>query len=520
MTRAQLFPAVAPPTKAPAAPATAELLVGGGDSRLAVDPITGRNRYGCQPTPDPDLADFGSSTASVISDRGFDAADALRVRLYRAEPRGPSPAAYAEALERLRRGLIGLSGVQDMSDLDVIFSPSGTDLHLIIAELMGDDPHSPLVCIDVEPEETGSGVPAALSGRHFSEHASLGAPVLRGGAIGGGSHRFLAVPCRGPDGALRTAAEIEAELDVAGRAATEAGGRILLAVSDVSKTGLISPSLETVAAFKARYPAAEIVIDACQFRLAPASLRAYLAQGFMVAVTGSKFLAGPSFSGALFAPHQVSERLRGRRISPGLRAYSTRGEWPPGWTAGQTMTEAANIGLLLRWEAALAELAAFRALPAADLTRFATRFADVIQARLADEPLFEPLEIRPLDRAAFGGGDGWDLTTTIFPFLLRHTPSGRGGYLSLAATQDVYRGLCAGDGAGGAGLRARLGQPVRCGERDTRPISALRLCNSARLMVEAVGGGELGAKAVIDRALAALDLTAEGARRLSAAGRL
>lgn len=522
MNNAHEFRAATSVRTSQSAPTTRQLLVEGGDTRLALDPITGRNRYGCPTTPDATLADFGSSTASVISQRGFDAAERLREGLYRADPRGPGPAAYAEAMERLRGGLIGLCGLQDMTGLDVIFSPSGTDLHLIIAELMGATPASPLVCIDVEPEETGSGVPAALCGQHFGEHASLGAPVLQGGAIGTSSHRFVAVACRAADGSLRTEIEVEAQLHAVAREAVGAGGRVLLAVSDVSKTGLISPSLAAVAAFKARFgPAAEIVIDACQFRLTPESLRAYLDQGCMVAVTGSKFLSGPSFSGALFVPPSVAERLRGRLISPGMRAYSTRGEWPSGWVAGQTMAEATNLGLLLRWEAALAELAAFRALPSDAVGSFTSRFAQAVQARLNDDPLFDPLEIRPLDRAALGGGTGWDLTPTIFPFLLRHAPGGRGGCLSLAATQDVYRGLCAEPFPPQASvLRARLGQPVRCGVRDERPLSALRICNSARLIVEAVSGGEPAAKSVVDRALAVLDRTAEGVRRLSATGRV
>ena len=522
MIKAHDLKTAAPLLSPDRAPSTRDLLIEGGDARLALDPITGRNRYGCPPAPDPQLADFGSSTASVISERGFDAAGHLRERLYREDPRGLGAGAYGEAMERLRRGLIGLCGLQDMAGLDVIFSPSGTDLHLILAELVGGSPASPLVCIDVEPEETGSGVPAALSGRHFSEHASLGAPVLQGGTIGAASHQFVAVSCRAADGTLRPEAEVEAQLHATADAVVAAGGRVLLAVSDVSKTGLISPSLSAVTAFKARFgAAAEIVIDACQFRLTPATLRAYLDQGFMVAVTGSKFLSGPSFSGALFVPPQAAERLRGRLISPGMRAYSARGDWPTGWVAGQAMTETANIGLLLRWEAALAELAAFRALEPAAVEGFAARFAAKVQGRLADEPLFEALEIRALDRAALGAGPGWDLTPTIFPFLLRHAPGGRGGYLSLAATQDVYRGLCAEPFPARPGAqRARLGQPVRCGARDARPISALRLCNSARLIVEAVSGGAGAEAAVIARALAVLDRTVEGTRRLSATGRV
>jgi selenocysteine lyase/cysteine desulfurase len=86
----------------------------------------------------------------------------------------------------------------------------------------------------------------------------------------------------------------------------------------------------------------EVLIDACQFRIAPATLAAYLAQGFLVAITGSKFLGGPTFSGALLVPPQAAERLSARLPHPGLRAYSARAEWPPAWVAAAALTEQTN----------------------------------------------------------------------------------------------------------------------------------------------------------------------------------
>jgi len=60
----------------------------------------------------------------------------------------------------------------------------------------------------------------------------------------------------------------------------------------------------------------------------------------MLCITGSKFFGGPAFSGALLVPAKVARKS---------------GRFP--------MEEAPNFGLLLRWEAALASLRAFRALP-------------------------------------------------------------------------------------------------------------------------------------------------------------
>jgi hypothetical protein len=258
----------------------------------------------------------------------------------------------------------------------------------------------------------------------------------------------------------------------------------------------------------------EVLVDACQFRLSSESLRAYLNHGFLVAVTGSKFLTGPVFSGALFVPPAVAERLRGRILRPALKPYSARADWPADWLAGRGLSDAANFGLLLRWEAALAELRAFRALNKADIADFVARFAEAVQARLVDDPLFEPLPTRPLDRRAISASGAWDAIPTIFPFLVREHAGASASFLSLAMAETVFRALMKGGLDDGA--RIRLGQPVLCGERDGAPVSALRLCNSARLIVEGVANPD----AVIARALGVLDETARVTQRLTQSGRI
>ena len=117
------------------------------------------------------------------------------------------------------------------------------------------------------------------------------------------------------------------------------------------------------------------------------------------------------------------------------------------------------------------------------------------------QPALQALQIHPLARG--GEGDAsWDAVPTIFPFVLhRLATDGSRVPLTRAETQDLYRQLA--DAA--AGPRCQLGQPVACGSRDGVPVSALRLCLSARLIVEATADDGAGAPLVIARALAALD---------------
>src|SRR5215472_19298907 len=116
-------------------PATVDLLVDGGDARLALDPQHHTNKYGCGPRPDPGLIAFGSSTASVISERGFAAADRLRRRLVKAAAAEPPHVTYARELKHLRRDLLRLCGLSDMAGVEIVFAASGTDLHLIAGQL-------------------------------------------------------------------------------------------------------------------------------------------------------------------------------------------------------------------------------------------------------------------------------------------------------------------------------------------------------------------------------------------------
>ncbi|HAN55209.1 MAG TPA: hypothetical protein DCQ77_02935 [Betaproteobacteria bacterium] len=496
-------------------PSTRQLLVEGGDTRIALVPGQIFNRYGCTPQPDPGLLGFGSATASVISEAGFAAADALRCRL--ALDGEPHAISYARELNRLRQELALLCGTDDLPDVDIVFAASGTDLHLIAAQLVGNRAAVPALALMVNAEETGSSVTAALSGHHFSAHTALAATVSVGSAIPASSAmEVAAVPIRLADGTPRPPAAVDAEFESLATHALAQGRRVLLVLADVSKTGLIAPSLACVTALQRRWPdALDILVDACQFRLAPATLRAYLTHHFMVALTGSKFLTGPTFSGALLIPTAAAQRLRKHLLPGALRAYSAAADWPDNWATAGSLDNVTNFGLLLRWEAAMAELRAFHAVPEAAVAYFLHAFARAVQHRLTNDPAFELIPVPQIDRRPLVQATSWDHIPTIFPFLLHH-PATRAGNrpLNREETAQIYQRLQT-DLTGHPGLnrpiaalRYQLGQPVTFGQRHGMAVSALRLCASARLVAEATAGGKDNSAVVIARALAALDKTA------------
>jgi hypothetical protein len=303
----------------------------------------------------------------------------------------------------------------------------------------------------IDQAETGSGVPLALLGP-------------RQGAA-------YTVAVRQADGSLRDAREVDAEYAAIVEGAAGRGQRVLLVLTDVSKTGLISPGIASVLALKRRWGAQlDVLVDACQFRIDGATVRAYLAQDCMVALTGSKFMAGPTFSGALLLPQAMAAN------------------------AVDAVTSKPNFGMLLRWEAALTEMERYAAVPPDVRSECATRFEHaVIRALGSGSTLrFEPLPVPALDRSALGTASGWDLVQTVFPFTLR---ASGGRLLDGAEARRLYLLL---QQATPGRKRFHLGQPVG---------NALRLCLSAPMIADVHAGLRVDYAADIAAALQSLSLS-------------
>jgi hypothetical protein len=470
-------------------PATEQLLIAGGDERIIPDQVSGLTRYGCGNRPDPAVLAFGSSTASTISEAGFAAADNLRTQCQTQLQEQAAPAVYARQTAQVRSALRDVFGLANQ--IDIVLAASGTDLHLLAGQWL-----SPDCVVMIAPTETGSGVPAALSGKHFCHRAAYQEQVTPGVALGRAHPRLIALPVRTRSGACIDAAAVDQACVSHVTQAIATGQSVLLVLTDVSKTGLLLPGVDAVLALKARWPdRIEVLVDACQCRLAASTVRDYLEHGFLVALTGSKFLSGPTFCGALLIPAEVGQRYRAVQFAPEVGIYSCAADWPSNWSCGQALPAASNFGLALRWQAALVGMRRFYALPEPPITHFLQRFGAAVRDFFGSHPCFEAVEAPALTRGVIGAAR-WDCEQTIFPFLLR-TPEP----LQRSQTFDLYQDLLqpAQDGS----RRMHLGQPVYCGERDGVPVNALRLCVSARLIVAACADGH--ADTIIADALAVLE---------------
>ncbi len=439
----------------------AQWLVAGGDQRIVPDPVTGRNQYGCTVQPDLDLITLGSSTASVISAGAWDEVSQL-------ENQSSDEHAWNDMRQQLR-DFVGVA-----NDVDVVFAASGTDAHHIVAQYVQRVIPQPLATIMVAPEETGSGVAAALAQ----------------------DERLLTIiALREQDGRPRNSALIDADVEAAALAAIAQQQHVLINLIDVSKTGMIAPGPACVAGLRAQYPAQiTVVVDASQFRLSPAMLQYYLQQNYVVVVTGSKFMTGPCFSGAIFIPQYLAQNWRHYPVPVSLKTVSYPLDWPRGFDVGALNQPSGNHGLYLRWRAALYEMRAFHQLDSRDVQQFLGEFSAAIHRKLNAHPTFELLPVPELQRAQ----QAWDSEASIFSFVLyRHQQP-----LTQSQTLEIYLQLSA---IGCLGQRFQLGQPVPCGLRAGIPVSALRISASARLLVAALAPTGVGRTTVIAWAMLALD---------------
>ncbi|MBR0704202.1 hypothetical protein JQ599_30145 [Bradyrhizobium diazoefficiens] len=464
------------------------LLVSGGDPRLALDATDRVNLYGCAASPEPELWNFASSTASTISQAGYDRAALAREELVHKCLFDEVEVAFDARCEDMRSELRG--HLQLPPRVDIVFSPSGTDSQLHALFLARAVLGAPPVTIVVGADQTGSGTSHTARGHHFSSMTASGLAVRKDGAIAGLAGASLALPLLQAEPGIAMRGEADAAVLQAVETVIAQGAPVLLQIIDASKLGWRAPSAACLDEIAQRWPRkVQIVVDACQARLGRRRLRAYLDRGHMVLMTGSKFFGGPAFSGALLVPKGLSRSIdRIERIAPGIFDYAGRCDWPMSWTGLRSRFDRRpNFGQWLRWEAALAEIGGYYAVPGAFRARVLAELAAGIDSMIALSPSLQPV---PTVTGTAGVDDEEFAQTTIFPFMLL-----RGGKpVSTAETNAIHQALArdmnekiSGSAADRqvAAQRCLIGQPVRLERPDAAPQSVLRLCVGARLVTEA-----------------------------------
>ncbi|MBS0234054.1 MAG: hypothetical protein JSR99_11270 [Proteobacteria bacterium] len=437
------------------------LLATGGDKRIWPDAITGRNRYGTRTTPTYDEISFSSSTASNVSADGYAAADREWKRL----TNSASPTAVAvdrwfdDTREQILRAL-------SCTDAELIFAASGTDAELVALCLLASLSKRPLTNIFVAPDETGNGVPRAAAGLHFSDQTALGISIQPGTPIAGlspGRIEVRSIALRHPNGEPRENYEIDGDLVATVSEEIKQDRDVIVHVLDTSKTGLTGVTREAARHVSALAPGrVRVIIDACQLRCPIAELRQDLADGFLVAITASKFIAAPPFAGALILPSAIVEELRtAANIPAGLADYTAALDWPQALRERMPLTfkSEMNLGLGLRWTSGLANLTRFSSTRSAHHDLIKAHFVGLIRSR-----------VQGMAGVVLHDDDDGDhlVSRSIVPLTVLNSDGGFATFEEAAAMQACLR-------RDDNGPICHVGQPVRVGPRAALRVSASAL---------------------------------------------
>ncbi len=493
-----------------------ELLVLGGDDRMRPDPATGLNNYGCAPYPRPEVLALGSCTASSPSQPAFEAAEKAREILLEACRAGTLAEAAQAMYSAIRREVAELLALHRAPGSQVILMPSGTDAEYLATLLALGDRSTPLCNIVSGPSEVGSGTTLAAGGHHFNAQVPAGGQRVRGEAIDEAIARLVRVETivlRRDDGLMREPEEIDAEAERLANAALDDASRVLVHIVAHSKTGVHAPNLDAVDRIRARAPdRVDVIIDAAQGRVSRRGLGNVLRQGDMLLFTGSKFYGGPPFAGALLVPPGIDPHARGVAPLPaGLGDFVSADALPPEWAAMRPgLPTTPNLGLLIRWSAALCEMRRYYASNDARRYRVLRHFESQVPLRLGrserielhsvSPPVLEPDAVRVLESK-----------TTVFPFYARRPDGQR---VSFAGLQLLHRWLnvdaselldaSASKGDRHAAPRCfHLGQPVALGPPASRDPAVLRVALGAPLLADLAEGPRYGD--TLDQRLAHFD---------------
>jgi len=483
---------------------------------------TGINAYGTSTHPRPEVIERSSCTSSSPRMEAFAHVDEVRASIcdlavshLSAQPtildndsssgqKWPAEATstVSEIVESNRSRLLKVLGLEPMtadaegSCAAVIMCASGTDAELIgaLAGIAAAGTNSETVqkwtasnsrgvgqavskdgasLVSILMPGTGSGVGDAAGMRHHSAAAPQADSVQPGEPISGIV-----------DGSIVAFEPVRENIDVtdgtalreyidAKKEQTNASSVLLHAIAG-SKTGMHQPPLVVADALASEDVL--VCIDACQMRVTPEYIRSQLDKEYIVLLTGSKFYGAPPFAGAVLLPPKRAREMEALAaleggIPSGLAEYFTADDVP-----GDSMPllksklpPIPNVGLALRWTAALHSMERFTEAPSFMTNRVAKRWVSRVRA-LAEGfyPAVEVLEAHGIDEEEeYRIGNA----NTIVSLMIR-TGGGMLGVKGLKQLQlllgtdlsDLCDGTTFPESARGvAKIRAQLGQPVLLG---------------------------------------------------------
>jgi hypothetical protein len=412
------------------------LMASGGGPDIWPDPISQRTPLGTSARPAPTEIWFGSTGHSSVGMRGYRAALETLGQLIATDATILSPTRWLDNLRaRIAQSIAGTP------DCAVIFTPGVQEARDLARAIAATVTRRPMQEIAAAAAESTAFVPAQEADFLTAE-----------------------ISMRDQNGDRRSVAEIDADARSIAAEALCDGAGVLLHVLDTSKTGLLGPSRRIAAGLATISPGRVcVVVDASELRCTAQTIARDLANGRMVLVSGSHFAGGPPACAALLLPRTLANELAaGSPIlaPPGIARFDVPGELRPVMVLDGSGS--INLGLGLRWTAALAEYDAYLAIPedirVATLATFARKARYLAALCSGIDP-----EARPLDDADDA------LRENIVPLILDEPRSTAN---AMAQAEGLHQGLLAPSGLSVGDAVCHIGAPIPFGSHAALPISA------------------------------------------------
>lgn len=491
-TKKKLKPSWKPIIQCLAKP-TELLLMSGGDFRLNIDEKHLLNKYGCRPFPRPEAFTFASSTATSVSNYAFGKTEIARAQLITNGLTKGIDSATSDFSKSLKLSLKSILNFD--RNVQTIFSPSGTDSALQIAAITQIVSKKEITHILVGSDETGSGVPNALKGRHFENNTALNFPVKKGEEIDGFRPiELVKIPFRDDKGRLKTSLKLDNEVLSAYKNAFELGRFVVLHIMDQSKLGYQAPTKKLLKEIDEIYnKSGLVVVDASQFRLDSEDINNYLDKGYIVTITGSKFFTGPPYSGALVIPESISSIIeeKGEYLPIGLSNYYNDSDWPENWSCSNILPNGFNYGTYFRWNSAISEMKRYFNTPLLYRNLAIEMFCDYIQESIKESTFLEQLNEDEFQITSKNNLEvGLNSIRTIYPFFVKRKntildeESVKKLYLLLNADISKYFRNATIETLKISSQKCHIGQSVKVLYKSNIKSAVLRISLGARVISE------------------------------------
>ncbi len=468
------------------------LLMSGGDLRLNVDSERLLNVYECRPFPRPKAFTFASSTATSISNVAYNQSENQRQLLIKSALKSKIFHTATDFSKKIKSKL--KKALSLPASTAMILAPSGTDISLQVAGICQSIYDKKIVHIIVASDETGSGVPLALQGQHFSGKTAHGNSVEKGELISGFKEAEVRnIKLRNKNGLLKSPDSVDREVYEAVRQCVKDHKQPVLHVMNQSKLGYNAPSDPCLKKLQHEFKEDLLVlIDNSQLRIDQADIREYVKRNCIMTITGSKFFTGPPFCGALIIPAALKEKWKNepQEIPVGLNEYCYKHEWPEDWAMAEALTEGINLGISMRWHAAITEINRYFKIPLSLRYLGSDMFCNHVRQAIDNSCFLEHLP--DYDDSLIRNSDPQRIKNrrTIFPFFVKYEDQ----VLSREELTRLYR-LLNRNLAGWtetvneedkhiAQQACHIGQPVKATYKDGTPSGVVRISLGSRVISE------------------------------------